>query len=343
MHFGAGNYDPAVRAQNIANGQSVQAALAGSPVLAGQRSDSGARVQWAFQDTDLPREYAYAEVVFVATEGGIASPVYLDSAPAAGASLGAKTANTIRQWVLQVAIATGEITVYETRISVPGASEDSPGVVQLGSANEARAAAPPADKVGSLARTLQQIEAWWNRAGSGALAAINQTLTAYGQQIQSLITNKANINSPVLTGEPRAPTPATGDSSTRIATTAFASRTTPVDLFFNANGQRLNTNAAQMIDVSPADIDNFRFLEFVFARGRGAFPSEGNANIGSGRIPVALITIDGPNVFLGLVDGSANTTYTVQIDRNASGMLVTLNPTGVLDRDVYLLAIIGWP
>ena len=99
-----------------------------------------------------------------------------------------------------------------------------------------------------------------------------------------------------------------------------------------------------MIDVSPADIDNFRFLEFIFARVSGAFPSEGIATIGSGRIPVALITIGGANVFMGLVDGRAsNITYAVEIVRNASGMLVTVNPTGILDRDVYLIAIIGWP
>lgn len=130
MYFGSGNYQPGVRAAAIANGENVQAALAGSPVVMGQRSESGAEVQWAFQDTDLTRAYDYAEVVFVASAGGIATPVYLDSAPVPGSALGAKSANTIRQWVLQLEIATGAITVYETRISVPFATTGTRGVTR---------------------------------------------------------------------------------------------------------------------------------------------------------------------------------------------------------------------
>lgn len=136
MYFGSGNYDPAVRAGTVQNNQTVQAALAGAPVLAGVKTVSGAEVQWAFQDTDLSREYEYAEVVFSASAGGVATPVYLDSTPVPGSFLGAKTRNTIRQWVLQVEIATGAITVYETRLTVPGATTQTPGVTRYATPTE---------------------------------------------------------------------------------------------------------------------------------------------------------------------------------------------------------------
>lgn len=47
---------------------------------------------------------------------------------------------------------------------------------------------------------------------------INKPISA---AVQSALNNKSNIDSPVFTGTPKAPTPAIGDNSTNIATTAF--------------------------------------------------------------------------------------------------------------------------
>ena len=94
------------------------------------------------------------------------------------------------------------------------ADESTAGLVQLGTNAEAIDANPPNTKVGSLRRTLEQTQAWWTRFGTAALASINS-------QIQALMTGKANIASPVFTGDPRAPTPASTDNDTSIATTAM--------------------------------------------------------------------------------------------------------------------------
>jgi hypothetical protein len=52
---------------------------------------------------------------------------------------------------------------------------------------------------------------------------INSTTLANAQSQQSQIDSKAAINSPTFTGTPSAPTPAGGDDSTKLATTAFVS------------------------------------------------------------------------------------------------------------------------
>ena len=52
----------------------------------------------------------------------------------------------------------------------------------------------------------------------------NYILNHSGAQVDNKladVANKAPINSPALTGTPTAPTPTYGDSSDRIATTAF--------------------------------------------------------------------------------------------------------------------------
>lgn len=222
LHFGSGNYDSSARAGTIANGEDVMAALAGSPTLAGARTNSGAEVQWAFQDTDLPRDYDYAEVVFVATRGGVATPVYLDSAPVSGADLGSKSANTIRQWVLRVEVATGAITVYETRITVPGGTEASPGVLAIASNDES-----DAEEENAINTKAVTPSKWW-RMFTGArivsrLAALadDARLSYNSLKDAPSFSEYAPLADPVFTGDPRAPTPSRGDNDLSIATTAF--------------------------------------------------------------------------------------------------------------------------
>lgn len=48
-------------------------------------------------------------------------------------------------------------------------------------------------------------------------------LNGLGYAIRKMDEKKANIESPVFTGTPMAPTPDTGDSSTKLATTEFVS------------------------------------------------------------------------------------------------------------------------
>ena len=273
MYFGSGNYDPAVRAGTIQNNQTVQAAIAGAPVLLGAKTVSDAEVQWAFQDTDLAREFDYAEVVFVASSGGLSTPVYLDSSPVPGSYLGAKTLNTIRQWVLQVEIATGAITVYETRLTVPHATTMIPGVTRYATLAEAAARAavdaavrpqhlpvvPPlvfanmaealagtdTDKVMNARRTREAIVARINDlvgSAPGALDTLQELADALGDDpnfattIANMLALKANIDSPVLTGNPTAPTPAGSDRDTSIATTGFVAGAISRVLYNDAEG-----------------------------------------------------------------------------------------------------------
>lgn len=59
-------------------------------------------------------------------------------------------------------------------------------------------------------------------AGSrGVSAPIRSEFT----NIQNAVNSKANIDSPTFTGTPSAPTPTIGDSSTKLATTAFVAST----------------------------------------------------------------------------------------------------------------------
>lgn len=70
------------------------------------------------------------------------------------------------------------------------------------------------------------VTAAWLNAVQGELLAI---IVAAGLQpaaqlqlLTALNTRFATLESPSLTGTPKAPTPAAGDSSTKVATTAFA-------------------------------------------------------------------------------------------------------------------------
>jgi hypothetical protein len=58
---------------------------------------------------------------------------------------------------------------------------------------------------------------------TASIASTNATLSIANDNIASLTTLKAPLASPSLTGAPTAPTPTAGDSSTKIATTAFVS------------------------------------------------------------------------------------------------------------------------
>lgn len=58
----------------------------------------------------------------------------------------------------------------------------------------------------------------WNKLGTTTLGTTATTVTG---AIAELVTKKANLASPALTGNPTAPTQAAGNNSTRLATTAF--------------------------------------------------------------------------------------------------------------------------
>lgn len=55
----------------------------------------------------------------------------------------------------------------------------------------------------------------------GNTAQTQTDVTSLRSDVENLKTTKANLNSPALTGTPTAPTPATEDNDTSIATTAF--------------------------------------------------------------------------------------------------------------------------
>ena len=169
------------------------------------------------------------------------------------------------------------------------ADESTAGLVQLGSNAEAIDANPPNTKVGSLRRTLEQTQAWWSRFGTSALATINARIDAANNQIQSLMTGKANLASPVFTGDPRAPSPATNDNDTSIATTAMVqariSERIPQILYtVNAAPTRSRATNTQTIALSES-MSNFSQL-LVSVDG-----SQGSAGvlIESALIPVAVI------------------------------------------------------
>lgn len=61
--------------------------------------------------------------------------------------------------------------------------------------------------------------------GGGTWGGITGTLSAQ-TDLNAALNAKANIASPALTGAPTAPTPSTGDASTRVATTAFVDAST---------------------------------------------------------------------------------------------------------------------
>ena len=118
-----------------------------------------------------------------------------------------------------------------------------------------------------------------------ALDTLNELATALGNDpnFATTITNalalKAPLNSPVLTGDPQAPTPAIGDNDTSIATTAFVQ--TAIAAQFNTgdykNSVRVATTVAINLAAPGASIDGVamvagdRFLDkdnsILFGRG----------------------------------------------------------------------------
>lgn len=79
--------------------------------------------------------------------------------------------------------------------------------------------------------------------------------------IQTAVNSKANIDSPAFTGTPTAPTPTTGDSSTKIATTAFVAATAfssvlPAQLGNAGKFLQTNGTVASWQEVYPAQAGN---------------------------------------------------------------------------------------
>lgn len=63
--------------------------------------------------------------------------------------------------------------------------------------------------------------AWTRFASFADVDAVASSLSTLSNTVSGLSTNKANLNSPDLTGTPTAPTAAEGTNTTQIATTAF--------------------------------------------------------------------------------------------------------------------------
>lgn len=107
-----------------------------------------------------------------------------------------------------------------TALQVGAATTEALGLVEIMTDSEADSATPPGgSRVPNGQGVLRQVAAWWNR--SGLLVELTQSLNDLRQAISTALTLKADIESPTLTGNPRAPTPATSDNDTSIATTAF--------------------------------------------------------------------------------------------------------------------------
>ena len=73
-----------------------------------------------------------------------------------------------------------------------------------------------AEKLNSYGSGMETIKSDTEKARDDAQAA--------AKEAEQTLASKAPINSPALTGTPTAPTPDTGDSSTRLATTEFVDK-----------------------------------------------------------------------------------------------------------------------
>lgn len=82
-----------------------------------------------------------------------------------------------------------------------------------------------------------------------SIAATNANVSAANAAIQSLSTNKADLQSPLFTGGPRAPTAAPGTANLQIATTEFVSTAISVfntDRIYNGSSD-ITVNAANLV------------------------------------------------------------------------------------------------
>lgn len=84
---------------------------------------------------------------------------------------------------------------------------------------------------------------------NGTASAGSATDYARGDHVHPSDTTRAPLNSPALTGEPTAPTPTSGNDSTRIATTAFV-----VDAIADAVGD-ISGMSFEIVESLPASGD----------------------------------------------------------------------------------------
>jgi len=89
-----------------------------------------------------------------------------------------------------------------------------------------------------------------------AAAGDNDTTIATTAFVTTAVQGLAPIASPIFTGDPRAPTPASGDNDTSIATTQFVTRD-----FAKLNGDSNVTFYAQKSDTSTAVVNNQRLAD----------------------------------------------------------------------------------
>ena len=182
-------------------------------------------VDWQDGVTGDSVAYTFNEAgLFVTPAGGAEFMAFYES-EATGA-IGTKTAGGIYLHRFRVikngaAITSGTFNVSLTVPAIEFATEAE--------AQERTEASQALDKALSVRRGWQQVVAWW-----GALATIPQNklplldvskipdlAISKITGLTAVLAAKADIVSPVLTGNPRAPTPAAGDNDTSIATTAF--------------------------------------------------------------------------------------------------------------------------
>lgn len=134
-----------------------------------------------------------------------------------------------------------------------------------------------ADNSTTIATTAWVKAQGYGGAGSAAWGSITGTLSAQ-TDLQSALNLKANLASPVLTGTPTAPTPATADNSTTVATTAFVKAQAYATLASPTfTGTPLSTTAA--VNTNTTQIAT---TAFVLAQAGSATPLiNGTATVGT--------------------------------------------------------------
>jgi hypothetical protein len=167
------------------------------------------------------------------------------------------------------------------------------------------------------------------RAGFGSVSSLSDlSITATATElnyvdgvtsaIQTQIDTKAPLASPALTGTPTAPTATAGDSSTKIATTAF-----------------VGTEVSNLVDSAPSTLNTLN--ELAAALGDDANFSTTVTNSIAAKLPLAGGTMTGA-LAVNNISISGNTISTTDTDGN---LIITPNGTGNVNINTDTLAISG--
>lgn len=156
----------------------------------------------------------------------------LSSNPAGYVTPSALSGYATQAWVTSQGYLTSSSLVgyaTQTWVSAQGYITASALSPYLTSATAATLYAPLARGIpsgGTTGQVLSKVNgtdynvAWTTPASAAAWGSITGTLSSQ-TDLQSALNAKADLSSPTFTGDPKAPTPATGDNDTSIATTAF--------------------------------------------------------------------------------------------------------------------------